>query len=157
MLLEIASGGGDVKRYVELAKDKNSKVRLMGFGHRVYKNYDPRAKILKAACHKVLSKIPTKEPLLQIAQELEEIALQDSYFIERKLYPNVDFYSGIIYRALGIPVNSFTAMFALGRLPGWIAHWREMLKSPAFKINRPRQIYQGSVKRSYTPISARVS
>jgi len=155
MLLEIASGGGDVRKYVELAKQKGSGVRLMGFGHRVYKNYDPRAKILKATCHKILAKIPTKEPLLEIAQELEEIALKDEYFIERKLYPNVDFYSGIIYRALGIPVNSFTAMFALGRLPGWIAHWREQLKSPAFKINRPRQVYQGSTLRSYTAITGR--
>ena len=155
MLLEIANGGGDVKKYVELAKTKGSGVRLMGFGHRVYKNYDPRAKILKATCHKVLSKMPTKEPLLEIAQELEAIALSDDYFIERKLYPNVDFYSGIIYRALGIPVNGFTAMFALGRLPGWIAHWREMLQSPTFKICRPRQVYTGATERSYVPISLR--
>lgn len=155
MLLEIANGGGDVKKYVELAKTKGTGVRLMGFGHRVYKNYDPRAKILKEACHKVLAKIQTKEPLLEIAQELEEIALKDSYFVERKLYPNVDFYSGIIYRALGIPVNGFTAMFALGRLPGWIAHWREMLKSPGFKINRPRQVYIGATERKYTSITSR--
>jgi len=155
MLLEIANGGGDVKKYVELAKTKGSGVRLMGFGHRVYKNYDPRATILKAACHKVLAKVPTKEPLLQIAQELEAIALSDEYFIERKLYPNVDFYSGIIYRALGIPVNGFTTMFALGRLPGWIAHWKEMLASPTFKICRPRQVYTGSNQRTYVPISLR--
>jgi len=155
MLLEIANGGGDVKKYVELAKTKGSGVRLMGFGHRVYKNYDPRATILKAACHKVLAKVPTKEPLLQIAQELEAIALSDEYFIERKLYPNVDFYSGIIYRALGIPVNGFTTMFALGRLPGWIAHWKEMLASPTFKICRPRQVYTGSNQRAYVPISLR--
>lgn len=155
MLLSIARGGGDVKKYVELAKSKDSSFRLMGFGHRVYKNYDPRAKILKTACDKVLSKIPVQEPLLQIAQELEAVALSDSYFIERKLYPNVDFYSGIIYHALGIPVNGFTAMFALGRLPGWIAQWREMLQSPNFKIGRPRQVYTGSTKRAYTPIAER--
>ena len=155
MLLTIAKGGGDVKKYVEMAKSKDSSFRLMGFGHRVYKNYDPRAKILKVACDKVLAKIPAREPLLQIAQELEAVALSDPYFIERKLYPNVDFYSGIIYRALGIPVNGFTAMFALGRLPGWMAQWRELHLSPGFKIGRPRQIYIGSTKRSYTPISER--
>lgn len=155
MLLHIAAGGGDVKKYVEQAKDKNSKVRLMGFGHRVYQNYDPRAKILKESCHKVLSKIPSKEPLLEIAMEMEDIALHDPYFIERKLYPNVDFYSGIIYRALGIPIDSFTVMFALGRLPGWIAQWREMMHSPAFRISRPRQIYTGAAKRPYVPLHER--
>ncbi|MCC6953200.1 MAG: citrate synthase [Deltaproteobacteria bacterium] len=155
MLQSIARGGGDVKKYVEMAKSKDSAFRLMGFGHRVYKNYDPRAKILKSACDKVLAKLPVREPLLQIAQELESVALSDPYFIERKLYPNVDFYSGIIYHALGIPVNGFTAMFALGRLPGWIAQWREMLDAPAFKIGRPRQIYTGPTKRDYVAIGER--
>ena len=155
MLHSIAKGGGDVKKYVEMAKSKDSTFRLMGFGHRVYKNYDPRAKILKAACDKVLAKVNIREPLLEVAQQLEEVALHDSYFIERKLYPNVDFYSGIIYHALGIPMNGFTAMFALGRLPGWIAQWREMHDSPNFKISRPRQIYTGETIRSYVPVSER--
>lgn len=155
MLEEIVAEGGNVKQFVEQAKSKDSKNRLMGFGHRVYKNYDPRAKILKEACHKVLKKVPLKDPLFEVAQELEEIALKDSYFVERKLYPNVDFYSGIIYSALGIPVNGFTAMFALGRLPGWIAQWREMILDPENRIDRPRQIYIGATKRSYVPIDKR--
>src|SRR5262249_7621123 len=128
MLLEIAGSGTDVKQYVERAKVKDSKVKLMGFGHRVYKNYDPRAKLLKQAGYNVLDKVPLKSRLLDIAIELEEIALKDNYFIERKLYPNVDYYSGIIYYALRIPINGFTAMFALGRLPGWVAQWREMIQ-----------------------------
>jgi citrate synthase len=156
MLQTIQREGGGVKKYVELAKSKDSAVRLMGFGHRVYKNYDPRAKILKEACHKVLAKMSSKgEPLLDIAQELEQIALSDPYFIERKLYPNVDFYSGIIYRAIGIPIPGFTAMFALGRLPGWIAQWREMHQDKSFKIGRPRQVYIGETKRGYVPMEER--
>ena len=145
MLQKIDEDGGDYKKYVEMAKDKNSDFRLMGFGHRVYKNYDPRAKVLKKAASSVLNQLKIQDPLLDIARELEEIALNDEYFIARKLYPNVDFYSGIIYRAMGIPTNMFTVMFALGRLPGWLAHWREMIVDPKSKINRPRQIYTGPV------------
>ena len=147
MLKKIKNDGGDYKKYVEMAKNKKSSFRLMGFGHRVYKNYDPRAKIIKKAADKVLKKLKIDDPLLNLAKELEQIALKDEYFISRGLYPNVDFYSGIIYRAMGIPTNMFTVMFALGRLPGWLAHWKEMLHSPDFKINRPRQIYNGQTKR----------
>ena len=157
MLEEIHKNGGDVNKYVALAKDKNSSFKLMGFGHRVYKNFDPRASIIKKACDKVLKKMGVHNPLLEIAQRLEEAALKDSYFIEKKLYPNVDFYSGIIYSALNIPVNMFTGMFALGRLPGWIAHWKEMNESGVTKIGRPRQIYTGPTKTDYVPISARKS
>ena len=146
MLEKISHDGGDYKKYVDMAKDKTSDFRLMGFGHRVYKNYDPRAKVLKKAATSVLDQLKINDPLLEIARELEEIALSDEYFVERKLYPNVDFYSGIIYRAMGIPTNMFTVMFALGRLPGWLAHWREMILDPKSKINRPRQIYTGTVK-----------
>jgi citrate synthase len=127
----------------------------MGFGHRVYKNFDPRARIIKAACDKLLGKLKIKDPLFEIAQELEEVALRDEYFVERKLYPNVDFYSGVIYNAIGTPANMFTAMFAVGRLPGWIAQWNEMHRDPAFKIGRPRQIYTGPMLRSYVPIDQR--
>ena len=148
MLKKIKDDGGDYKKYIELAKDKNSSFRLMGFGHRVYKNYDPRAKIIKKAADQVLTKLKIDDPLLNIAKELEQIALKDDYFVSRKLYPNVDFYSGIIYRAMGIPTNMFTVMFALGRLPGWLAHWNEMIHSKDFRINRPRQVYQGSKKRN---------
>ena len=155
MLQQINKDGGDVKKYVALAKDKNSNFRLMGFGHRVYKNFDPRAKIIKAAADKVLAKLGVKDPLLDIAKELEESALRDSYFVERKLYPNVDFYSGIIYRAMGFPTNMFTVLFALGRLPGWIAHWKEMMEDPTTKIGRPRQIYTGPTLRDYVPIEKR--
>lgn len=155
MLQEIAAGGGNVKQFVEMAKDKNSSFRLFGFGHRVYKNYDPRAKLLKAACHKILNKISVNNPLLDIAQELETVALEDDYFIERKLYPNVDFYSGIIYSALNIRIDSFTEMFALGRLPGWIAQWREQINDPSMRISRPRQIYTGHSLRDYVPIEQR--
>jgi citrate synthase len=155
MLEAIRKGGGDVKKYVELAKQKDSKVKLMGFGHRVYKNHDPRAKVIKEACHKVLSKLEAGDQLLDIAKRLEEAALTDQYFIDRKLYPNVDFYSGIIYRALGIPVQAFTVMFALGRLPGWIAHAKEYLSEPGNKINRPRQIYTGNTVSEYIPIEKR--
>lgn len=155
MLEEIRKDGGDVTKFVNLAKDKNSNFRLMGFGHRVYKNYDPRARLIKAAADKVLAKLGIKDPLLDIAQRLEEAALKDSYFIDRKLYPNVDFYSGLIYRALGFPTNMFTVMFALGRLPGWIAHWKEMNESPATKIGRPRQIYTGETARDYVALEDR--
>ena len=123
--------------------------RLMGFGHRVYKNYDPRAKIIKKVANNVLEKLNINDPLLNIAKELENAALNDDYFVQRKLYPNVDFYSGIIYRSMGIPTNMFTVMFALGRLPGWLAHWKEMINSPDFRINRPRQIYTGKTKTSF--------
>jgi len=157
MLEQIKADGGDVKKYVELAKDKNSNFRLMGFGHRVYKNFDPRAKIIKATADRVLGKLGIKDPLLDIAKELEEAALKDSYFVERKLYPNVDFYSGIIYRALGFPTSMFTVLFAIGRLPGWIAHWKEMMEDPTTKIGRPRQIYTGATARGYTPIDQRKS
>ncbi|MBI72398.1 MAG: citrate (Si)-synthase [Candidatus Marinimicrobia bacterium] len=148
MLKKIRNDNSDYKKYVQMAKDKKSSFRLMGFGHRVYKNYDPRAKIIKSAADKVLQKLKINDPLLDIAKELEQIALEDEYFVQRGLYPNVDFYSGIIYRAMGIPTNMFTVMFALGRLPGWLAHWKEMLNSPDFKINRPRQIYNGHKKRN---------
>ena len=148
MLKKIQKDGGGYQKYIEKAKNKRSSFRLMGFGHRVYKNYDPRAKIIKAAADKVLDKLNINDPLLELAKELELAALNDEYFISRGLYPNVDFYSGIIYRAMGIPTNMFTVMFALGRLPGWLAHWKEMINSPDFKINRPRQIYNGATKRN---------
>ena len=147
MLQGIHDDGGDYKKYIDLAKDKNSKFRLMGFGHRVYKNYDPRAAVIKDKASQVLDSLKIDDPLLNIARNLEEIALKDDYFVKRKLYPNIDFYSGIIYRAIGIPTNMFTVMFALGRLPGWLAHWREMILGDQ-KINRPRQIYHGEVKRT---------
>ncbi len=147
MLKMIHKDGGSYKKYIELAKDKESSFRLMGFGHRVYKNYDPRARVIKSMTEKVLNKLNIDDPLLDIAKELESVALSDEYFIKRGLYPNVDFYSGIIYRALGFPTNMFTVMFALGRLPGWIAHWREMRLNPKNRINRPRQIYIGHKKR----------
>jgi citrate synthase len=148
MLEIIRNDGGNVRKALEKAKNKNSGFLLMGFGHRVYKNYDPRAKVIKKACDRVLAKLGIKDPVLEIAKELEEAALKDDYFIERKLYPNVDFYSGILYRAMGIPSNMFTVMFAIGRLPGWIAHWKEMNSAPS-RIGRPRQIYTGSPLRSY--------
>jgi len=155
MLLEIKNDGGNVKKFVELAKDKNSKAKLMGFGHRVYKNFDPRAKIIKAACDRMLNRLKISDPLLDIAKELEEAALKDQYFIDRKLYPNVDFYSGIMYRAMGIPSSAFTVMFALGRLPGWIAHAKEYGEDPKNKINRPRQVYTGLAKQEYVPLEKR--
>ncbi|NDE16867.1 citrate synthase [bacterium] len=155
MLEGIVKSGGDVKKAVAAAKDKNSGFRLMGFGHRVYKNYDPRAKVIKAACDKLLAKKGINDPLLDVAKQLEEAALSDSYFIERKLYPNVDFYSGVIYRAMGIPTDMFTVMFALGRLPGWIAQWLEMHKAGDGRINRPRQIYTGENLRDYVPMDER--
>jgi citrate synthase len=155
MLTAIHKDGGGVDKYIALAKDKNSNFKLMGFGHRVYKNFDPRAKIIKAAADKVLTKLGKPDPLLDIAKALEEAALKDSYFVERKLYPNVDFYSGIIYRAMGFPTNMFTVLFALGRLPGWIAHWKEMMEDPTTKIARPRQIYTGPTVRDYVAIEKR--
>ncbi len=154
MLGIINREGGDVAKMVALAKDNNSDFRLSGFGHRVYKNFDPRAKILRGACDQVLAKLNKVDPLLDIAKKLEEVALEDPYFVDRKLYPNVDFYSGIIYRALGIPTNMFTVMFALGRLPGWIAHWKENLEM-GYAITRPRQIYVGENKRDFIPMSDR--
>ncbi len=149
MLTMIHADGGNIGKYIELAKDKSSDFRLMGFGHRVYKNFDPRAHIIKKYCDIVLSKMGIKDPLLGLAKKLEEAALADEYFSERKLYPNVDFYSGIIYKALGIPTNMFTPMFVLGRLPGWIAQWRELMHDPKLRIGRPRQIYQGPVLRKF--------
>jgi citrate synthase len=154
MLEEIRKDGGDTEKWINKAKDKNSGFRLMGFGHRVYKNFDPRAKIIKKTADDVLKKLGVNDPVLEIALKLEEVALRDSYFIERKLYPNVDFYSGIIYRALGIPVDMFTVMFAMGRLPGWIAQWKEMRENKE-PIGRPRQIYTGQNLRKYVPIEKR--
>ena len=147
MLERIQADGGDCRKFVDRVKAK--KVRLMGFGHRVYKNWDPRARILEKANDKVLEELGITDPLLEIAHELEEIATHDEYFLERKLYPNVDFYSGILYRAMGIPTDMFTVMFALGRMPGWIAHWREMRRQPGSRIHRPRQIYTGPKKRNF--------
>jgi citrate synthase len=155
MLEQIQREGGDVKKAVTMAKDKTSGFRLMGFGHRVYKNFDPRAKIIKLWADRVLAKLGIHDPLLDIAKELEETALRDSYFVERKLYPNVDFYSGIIYRALGFPTNMFTVLFALGRLPGWIAHWKEQMEDGSTKIGRPRQIYTGPTVHDYVPLEKR--
>ena len=155
MLQQIHTDGDDLEKYMSLAKDPNSNFRMMGFGHRVYKNFDPRARIIKAACDRVLNKLGIKDPLLDLALRLEEVALSDNYFIEKKLYPNVDFYSGIIYRAIGIPENMFTVIFALGRLPGWIAQWKEMHEDRATKIARPRQIYNGTTSRDYVPIENR--
>lgn len=154
MLEAIKADGGDTKKWMDKAKDKDDPFRLMGFGHRVYKNFDPRAKILKKAADDVLGALGVEDPVLDIAKGLEEIALQDEYFVERKLYPNVDFYSGIIYRALGIPVEMFTVMFAMGRLPGWIAQWKEMRESNE-PIGRPRQIYTGPTERKYKELDAR--
>jgi citrate synthase len=155
MLEEIRTSGADFKTFIDDVKNKRGNRRLMGFGHRVYKNFDPRAKILKKMCDEVLAHLGIKDPLLDIAKSMEEVALKDDYFVSKKLYPNVDFYSGIIYRALGIPTNMFTVMFALGRLPGWIAHWKEMVEDPNTKIGRPRQIYTGEKVRHYVPVEQR--
>ena len=155
MLNEIKADGGDVGAFVRRVKEKQAGVRLMGFGHRVYKNYNPRAKIVKRTADTVLGKLGVKDPLLDIALALEEAALSDDYFIERKLYPNVDFYTGLIYRAMGFPTGFFTVLFALGRLPGWIAHYREMINDPATKIGRPRQVYTGQTQRSFVEIDER--
>lgn len=154
MLEDIKADGGDTKKWMAKAKDKNDPFRLMGFGHRVYKNFDPRAKIIKKAADDVLGKLGVNDPVLDIAKGLEEEALNDQYFVDRKLYPNVDFYSGIIYRALGIPTDMFTVMFALGRLPGWIAQWKEMRENGE-PIGRPRQVYTGYNERAYVPIESR--
>ncbi len=155
MLEGIRDSGDDYKSYLTKVKDKKSKIRLMGFGHRVYKNFDPRAKILRKSCETVLNKMGIHDPLLEIAKGLEEEALKDDYFVERKLYPNVDFYSGIIYRAIGIPVNMFTVMFALGRIPGWLAHWKEQRNTGVRKIFRPRQIYTGLNLQNYVAMEDR--
>jgi citrate synthase len=154
MLEMIKADGGDLEKWIAKAKDKNDPFRLMGFGHRVYKNFDPRAKIIKTACDDVLKALGLNDPVLDIAKKLEQVALEDEYFKSRNLYPNVDFYSGIIYRALGIPTEMFTVMFALGRLPGWIAQWKEMItnKEP---IGRPRQVYVGATARDYVPVENR--
>jgi citrate synthase len=149
MLAEIRDSGEGVERFVERVKNKEDGIRLMGFGHRVYKNYDPRARLVKESADAVLAELGVKDDLLDIAKELEEIALADEYFIERKLYPNVDFYTGVIYKAMGFPTRMFTVLFAIGRLPGWIAHWREMNDDPATKIGRPQQLYVGPDARSW--------
>jgi citrate synthase len=155
MLEMIRADGGNMKKWIDKAKDKNNEFRIMGFGHRVYKNFDPRATVIKKACDNVLDKLGIDDPVLDLAKQLEEVALSDEYFIERKLYPNVDFYSGIIYRAIGIPVDMFTVMFALGRLPGWIGQWKELMDDPTHRITRPRQIYQGSTAVDYVNIDKR--
>jgi len=153
MLHDIIAEGGDCKAFMEHVKNRER--RLMGFGHRVYKNFDPRATILKKYADKLLKHLGMDDPLFDIARQLEEVALSDDFFIERKLYPNVDFYSGILYRAIGIPTEMFTVMFALGRIPGWIAHWKEMMEDPDLRIGRPRQVYMGQTKRDYVKIEAR--
>ena len=155
MLEQIQATGDDGRQFLEKVKNKRAGTRLMGFGHRVYKNFDPRARIIKRACFEVLERLNVSTPLLDLAVQLEEIALRDEYFIARKLYPNVDFYSGIILQALGVPVNMFTTLFAVGRLPGWIAHWKEMIHDPETKIARPRQIYTGARERPYVPMDQR--
>jgi citrate synthase len=155
MLENIAREEGNADRFIQKAKDRDDTVRLMGFGHRVYKSYDPRAAVLKKTCAEVIARLGASSQLLEIAMRLEEIALEDEYFVSRRLFPNVDFYSGVIYKAIGIPVNMFTVMFAMGRLPGWIAHWLEMRRDPDFRIGRPRQVYVGATKRGYTPIADR--
>ena len=154
-MLEEIGDPKNVDAAVARAKDKESGFRLMGFGHRVYKNFDPRAKIIREMTHKVLDELGIDDPMLEVAMKLEEAALKDDYFVERKLYPNVDFYTGLIYRAMGFPTDMFTVLFALGRMPGWIAHWREMREDPSTKINRPRQVYTGPAERNFTPISER--
>ncbi len=155
MLMDIQRNGGDYKNAIEKAKDKNDPFRLMGFGHRVYKTYDPRAKIMKKVCHDLLRSLNVDDPLLNIAQELEQIALEDPYFVDHNLYPNIDFYSGIVLRAIGIPTNMFTVMFAIGRLPGWISQWKESMDDPNWRIARPRQIYIGPQETDYIPLDQR--
>jgi citrate synthase len=155
MLTEIYESGGDVRPFIERARDKNDPFRLMGFGHRIYKTYDPRAVIMKKWCYKVLEKLNINDPLLDLGMKLEAVARKDSYFIDHNLYPNVDFYSGIVLRALGIPLSMFTVMFAIGRLPGWIAQWKESIEDPDWKLQRPRQIYTGQQERDYIPIEKR--
>ena len=155
MLESIRDGGGELDAYVAKAKDPDDPFRLSGFGHRVYKNYDPRARILKAIADELIDEMGQRDELLDLAKQLEDVALADEFFIERKLYPNVDFYSGLIYRAMGFPTNMFTVLFAMGRLPGWLAHWKEMIESPATKIGRPRQIYVGPTTGTYVPVDKR--
>ncbi|MEU8073031.1 MULTISPECIES: citrate synthase [unclassified Micromonospora] len=155
MLQKIQADGGDVRSFVQKVKDKQDGVKLMGFGHRVYKNYDPRAAIVKKAAQDVLGRMAKPDPLLDLAVQLEEIALADDFFVSRRLYPNVDFYTGLIYKAMGFPTKMFTVLFALGRLPGWIAQWREMINDPETKIGRPRQIYTGAAERDYVPAAQR--
>lgn len=155
MLEQIRADGGDVARFVRRVKDRESGARLMGFGHRVYKNYDPRAKIVKESVQEVLARLHQRDPLLDLALELEEVALTDEFFVSRKLYPNVDFYTGLIYKAMGFPNKMFTTLFAIGRLPGWIAQWREMIEDPETKIGRPRQVYTGAGQRGYVPVDQR--
>jgi citrate synthase len=155
MLQQIHDSGDDGAKFIAAAKDKNSGKRLMGFGHRVYKHYDPRAKIIKESCDALLRALHKQDPLLDIAKKLEQAALHDSYFVERKLYPNVDFYSGIIMRAIGIPTEMFTVMFAIGRMPGWIANFKEIMDDPNKRISRPRQVYVGPVNQHYVPMSER--
>ncbi|ATO13481.1 citrate (Si)-synthase [Micromonospora sp. WMMA2032] len=155
MLQKIQADGGDVRTFVQKVKDKQDGVKLMGFGHRVYKNYDPRAAIVKKAAQDVLGRMAKPDPLLDLAMQLEEIALADDFFVSRRLYPNVDFYTGLIYKAMGFPTKMFTVLFALGRLPGWIAQWREMINDPETKIGRPRQIYTGAAERDYLPAADR--
>jgi citrate synthase len=155
MLEDIREQGGDVSSYVTRVKNKEAGVKLMGFGHRVYKNYDPRARIVKAAADRLLPKLAPNDHLLDLAMQLEEVALKDDYFISRKLYPNVDFYTGLIYRAMGFPTDMFTVLFAIGRLPGWLAHYKEMLHDPATKIARPRQVYTGPVERDFVDMEKR--
>ena len=155
MLEAIQKDGGNIPRFVERVKNKEPGVKLMGFGHPVYKNYDPRAAVVKATADTVLSKLGGNNELLDLAQQLEEIALKDDYFVSRKLYPNVDFYTGLIYRAMGFPTRMFTVLFAIGRLPGWIAQWREMIADPTTKIGRPRQVYTGETERTFVPLAER--
>jgi citrate synthase len=155
MLQRIKADGGDIQKYVKMAKDPENHFRLSGFGHRVYKNHDPRARIIKEMAHKLLDELGHRDDLFDIALQLEDVALNDDYFIERKLYPNVDFYSGLLYRAMGFPTQMFPVLFAIGRLPGWIAHWKEMMEDPRTKIGRPRQIYVGPTERPYLPLDER--
>jgi citrate synthase len=157
MLQDLQEQGGDVAAFVERVKNKEPGVKLMGFGHRVYKSFDPRAAVVKEAARDVLEKMNRPDPLLDLAMQLEEVALSDDYFVERKLYPNVDFYTGVIYKAMGFPTRMFTVLFALGRLPGWIAQWREMMADPSTKIGRPRQVYTGPAERTYVGMDQRPS
>jgi citrate synthase len=155
MLGQIHESGGDLAPFLARARDRKDPFRLMGFGHRIYKTYDPRGRLMKQVCDKVLGKVTREDPLLDIAQRLEEVALKDAYFIDHHLYPNIDFYTGILLRAMGIPVNMFTVMFAIGRLPGWISQWKESMDDPNWKLQRPRQIYVGPKERDYVPIQKR--
>ena len=155
MLSDIQANGGNMKPFIARAKDRNDPFRLMGFGHRIYRTYDPRARIMKEVCDRILNKLKRHDPLLDIARKLEEVALKDPYFIDHNLYPNADFYSGIVLRAIGIPINMFTVLFAIGRLPGWISQWKESMDDPRWKLHRPRQIYTGLNQRDYVPMAKR--